>query len=332
MHWRGQTNVETPFMDGVPLVTQCPIGAYTTFQYKLRASSPGTHSYHAFSDLDRSSGLYGALIVRKAERLEENINNFDVDHKDHVLVLSESKGTILINGVGPTGAPLSVFSVKESTNNRFRVIYASGTSCSLTLNLEDHLVKVIAIDGHSVKHTQVSSVKLTKGETLDFILTADQRPSSYFIKVRSSCKSKNLIGKAIVAYKGSSVEPNVESLDLTSHLVKLDTGDCKTKNGKVCLEDIHNIEEINQKLLSVDARIYLGFDSVSINKKSGKLIKMFLKFNDGKIFCLLNIMLFLQFFYFSFNLFQVFLLCMTQKIYFKISGIDYCIVKFLQNL
>jgi len=47
MHWRGQTQVEMPYMDGAPLITQCPISSYTTFQYKFRASTPGTHLWHA---------------------------------------------------------------------------------------------------------------------------------------------------------------------------------------------------------------------------------------------------------------------------------------------
>lgn len=43
VHWRGQSQRETPFMDGAPMITQCPINSFTTFQYKLRASNPGTH-------------------------------------------------------------------------------------------------------------------------------------------------------------------------------------------------------------------------------------------------------------------------------------------------
>ncbi|XP_029665348.1 laccase-23-like [Formica exsecta] len=52
VHWRGQTQMEMPYMDGVPLITQCPIPSYTTFQYKFRASSPGTHLWHVHQDID----------------------------------------------------------------------------------------------------------------------------------------------------------------------------------------------------------------------------------------------------------------------------------------
>jgi FtsP/CotA-like multicopper oxidase with cupredoxin domain len=49
IHWRGQPQKETPVMDGVPMVTQCPIPSSTTFQYKFRASRAGTHLWHAFT-------------------------------------------------------------------------------------------------------------------------------------------------------------------------------------------------------------------------------------------------------------------------------------------
>jgi hypothetical protein len=38
-------------MDGVPMVTQCPIPSSTTFQYKFRASRAGTHMWHAHTGI-----------------------------------------------------------------------------------------------------------------------------------------------------------------------------------------------------------------------------------------------------------------------------------------
>lgn len=43
VHWRGQHQSDTPYMDGVPMITQCPIPCFTTFQYKFRAKEAGTH-------------------------------------------------------------------------------------------------------------------------------------------------------------------------------------------------------------------------------------------------------------------------------------------------
>jgi FtsP/CotA-like multicopper oxidase with cupredoxin domain len=37
----------TPYMDGVPMVTQCPISEYTTFRYDFTATRVGTLYWHS---------------------------------------------------------------------------------------------------------------------------------------------------------------------------------------------------------------------------------------------------------------------------------------------
>lgn len=49
IHWHGIEQKGTPFMDGVPMVTQCPISYGSSYKYSFRASSPGTFFYHADS-------------------------------------------------------------------------------------------------------------------------------------------------------------------------------------------------------------------------------------------------------------------------------------------
>jgi len=43
LHWHGQIQKNTFYMDGVSRVTQCPIGPGETFTYKFTASEAGTH-------------------------------------------------------------------------------------------------------------------------------------------------------------------------------------------------------------------------------------------------------------------------------------------------
>lgn len=38
-------------MDGVPLVTQCPISPASSFRYNFIAENPGTHFYHSHSGI-----------------------------------------------------------------------------------------------------------------------------------------------------------------------------------------------------------------------------------------------------------------------------------------
>lgn len=49
IHWHGIEQKGTPYMDGVPMVTQCPINYGGKYKYAFIASSPGTFFYHAHS-------------------------------------------------------------------------------------------------------------------------------------------------------------------------------------------------------------------------------------------------------------------------------------------
>lgn len=211
IHWRGQPQLETPFMDGVPMVTQCPIPSYTTFQYKFRAAAPGTHLYHAHSGAEASDGLYGAFVVRQADKFDPQKEHYDFDLNEHVMVISEwSHGfaiqsildslplpveSVLVNGKGvhkdksldiesDIAAPLSVFSVTPGKRYRFRVAYAGGVKgCPITLAIEDHPLLLIALDGHPVVPKEINSLILGKGERADFVLNSDKDVDSYWIKV-----------------------------------------------------------------------------------------------------------------------------------------------------
>ncbi|XP_062618572.1 uncharacterized protein LOC134280160 [Saccostrea cucullata] len=63
IHWHGITQRGTPFMDGVDMISQCPILPKQTFEYRFVASPVGTHWYHSHTGSMRSDGLAGALIV-----------------------------------------------------------------------------------------------------------------------------------------------------------------------------------------------------------------------------------------------------------------------------
>ncbi|KAI6657336.1 L-ascorbate oxidase-like [Oopsacas minuta] len=66
IHWHGLRQFNTPWMDGVGLVTQCNIGAFTSFQYKYIAAPSGSYWYHSHSGTQRADGLFGALIIRES--------------------------------------------------------------------------------------------------------------------------------------------------------------------------------------------------------------------------------------------------------------------------
>ena len=105
IHWRGQPQKETPMMDGVPMVTQCPISSSTTFQYKFRASRAGTHMWHAhtgtWTDCNgrkRSSAIWRKvfivskwLLFFEAIRIDIYTNVAFVTYRTHFLAIATTK-------------------------------------------------------------------------------------------------------------------------------------------------------------------------------------------------------------------------------------------------
>ena len=64
VHWHG-IPLANP-MDGVPDITQPPVGSGESFTYKFEANPPGTYFYHSHVGLQLDRGLFGPLIIEEA--------------------------------------------------------------------------------------------------------------------------------------------------------------------------------------------------------------------------------------------------------------------------
>ena len=73
IHWHGIHQRRTPWMDGVGLISHCPIKAGSSFRYIFNATPPGTHWYHSHTGVQRTDGLFGALIVKESSNNLETI-------------------------------------------------------------------------------------------------------------------------------------------------------------------------------------------------------------------------------------------------------------------
>ncbi|CAK9831518.1 LCC4 [Anthophora retusa] len=237
IHWRGQSQIESPYMDGVPLITQCPIPSYTTFQYKFRASAAGTHLWHSHAGADIANGIFGALIVKQADIRDPHRPLYDIDDPNHVVLISQwqhlpvitftegdvEPATLLVNGKGrqPNGpnVPYTRFTVIPGRRHRFRVANAGGAgTCPITISIDAHPLLLIALDGHPVEPRQVTSITLAKGERADFILKANKAIASYWMNLYTSkeCGTNPINGAAILNYKGNSMKeplPVTETID-----------------------------------------------------------------------------------------------------------------------
>lgn len=63
MHWHGFLQSDTPWMDGVPGVTECPIVPGQSYTYSFNASMYGSTWYHSHYSAQYSSGVVGPMVI-----------------------------------------------------------------------------------------------------------------------------------------------------------------------------------------------------------------------------------------------------------------------------
>lgn len=162
LHWHGILQRGTPWMDGVPMLTQCLIQAPNVFRYAFVANDTGTKFYHSHSGENKVDGIFAPLIIRKPIRTEPDALQYECDNHEHVIVLSDwlhlpamqyvpglqslgnTPDSLLINGRGrwkdPTtnvrkDVPLSIFRMNGCRSFRFRLINAANGVCPLQLQV-----------------------------------------------------------------------------------------------------------------------------------------------------------------------------------------------------
>ncbi|XP_047346346.1 laccase-5-like isoform X3 [Vespa velutina] len=298
IHWRGQSQIETPCMDGTPLVTQCPIPSYTTFQYKFRASAAGTHLWHAHAGADITNGVFGSLIVRQADIRDPQRAFYDVDDPNHVILVTHwqhspemsldhghtKPAILLVNGKGRQmngpKVPYTTFTVVPGRRHRFRAANAGGAgSCPITISIDNHSLYLITLDGQPVEPRYVTSITLAKGERADFILKASKKISSYWMNVNTpkKCGTSSVYGAAIVKYKGSPVDrlQSIHSDDITvdqsedqemeTNRIAMTTVYDEACNNpeNLCINEVRGMRKMPKSLTTkTDLTIYLPINNV----------------------------------------------------------------------
>lgn len=221
-------------MDGVNMVTQCPVVAHTSFEYYFEAESHGTHFWHAHAGLQRSDGFFGPIVVHQYEEANAHKSLYDYDLQEHVITVTDwLNGTsiekfaghhhndgdnkprsILINGKGVLQdiyddqnvafkTPRAVFSVEKGMRYRFRIINAGILYCPIEVSVDKHNLTVVASDGNDVEPHEIESLIIMAGERYDFIVDANQAIDNYWIRAKgfADCSNNKVFQTAILNYK-----------------------------------------------------------------------------------------------------------------------------------
>lgn len=235
VHWHGLYQRNTPFMDGVPFITQCSILPGQTFTYKFQAYPKGTFWYYSTTGLQRIDGASGALIVRPrgADSTTEQILQvqewYDNIHSNGASLLANlGEGThhgkhlvspdgaiyhsifiptnALINGKGEVNE-LPFYTFKGHGNNSFLFrTMATGTVLPFKISIDGHKLKIIEANGYRVKSINVDSVILNPGERIVFTTNRlDSRTNNFWIRATTVNVNNSIKIRAIIRYDENEV-------------------------------------------------------------------------------------------------------------------------------
>ncbi|KAG6448378.1 hypothetical protein O3G_MSEX005450 [Manduca sexta] len=322
VHWHGVEQRGTPFMDGVPMVTQCPVEYGTTYKYLFVASSPGTFFYHADSVAHQSDGVYGLLVVNQPQPLEPHASIYDFDRGNENSLLIGAKFPVPLTGsledtsqIQPNA--LVINSDEETTKlfvlpgyaYRLRLINAVAIECPVTINIDSHDLMIIATDGKPVKPVMTHNVQLYPGERMDVVVRMSQSSGGYWVRARGADSCAGLTATAMLLYSGFNYTSMLldKQNDPRQHQ---DTDIDLTINGQMLessknTKDASHSPEVKSVYLSIDKNVVnvkdndFRYISDAIPKKPYYPAPMFLKDNgvvqiNGKSFLYPNAPILLQ--------------------------------------
>ncbi|KAH8925866.1 multicopper oxidase [Atractiella rhizophila] len=201
VHWHGMYQNSTPWMDGVPGMTQCPIAAADdssngTFVYEFVAQDYGTYWYHSHSAVQYTDGLQGPLIVHSPDDPLKRDVDFDVEevimmtdwyHDEASTIVTElldsgyqgsvaapSPQSALLNGQGIYNCSLIDDSLVDDTSGNCTTpdsypVFSINPSTKYRLRLINsgsHAQFYFSIDEHTLNVTEADSTPVSGADAV----------------------------------------------------------------------------------------------------------------------------------------------------------------------
>ncbi|PZC81713.1 hypothetical protein B5X24_HaOG212157 [Helicoverpa armigera] len=276
IHWHGVEQKGTPYMDGVPMVTQCPIGYGQTFKYAFVATSPGTFFYHADSVSHQSDGVYGSLIINQPQPLEPHSSLYDYDRSGENTLTIAAKfpelltaklddvsrlkpDALMINGDGD----ISKIVVLAGFAYRLRIINAIAIECPVIVNIENHEMVVIATDGKPTKPVLARNVELYPGERMDVVVRASEEGGGYWIMTHGIGACAGLAANAMLIYSGFNYTAMLQENQNEFSQAKWESDLVVGGQMLESLQDVSHAAEVKS--------VYLGIDRNVVKVKDGDI-------------------------------------------------------------
>jgi iron transport multicopper oxidase len=190
LHFHGLRQINTNFMDGASMVSQCPVIPGLSIKYEFVVTEPGTYWYHSHNMGQYPDGLRGVLIVNDpqdpyCEDYDEEVIVTVTDWY-HSLTLPLAQNMLLPSNTNFTPPIPESFLINEGKDfnipfqvgktYRVRVISFAALA-SFMINFDSHTMDVIMTDGSYVQKQVVDTLRVAPAQRYDFLLTSKKEDS-----------------------------------------------------------------------------------------------------------------------------------------------------------
>nr|GME04577.1 laccase-14-like [Ipomoea batatas] len=230
IHWHGIKQVRYPWSDGPEYITQCPIAPGTNFSQRIELSDEeGTVWWHAHSDWSRAT-VHGAVVIYPKNG---TVYPFPKPDDEIQIILGEwwksdiqavldqflatggdpnTSDAYLINGQPGDLYPCSnndtyKLTVEYGKTYLLRMVNAVMNNI-LFFSIANHQITVVGTDGAYTKPLTSDYITISPGQTIDFLLHANQTPNHYYMAAKAynsagAISFDNTTTTAVLQYTGN---------------------------------------------------------------------------------------------------------------------------------
>ncbi|XP_031115582.1 laccase-15-like [Ipomoea triloba] len=207
IHWHGIKQPRYPWSDGPEYITQCPIAPGANFSQRINLSDEeGTVWWHAHSDWSRAT-VHGAVIIYPDNGTEYPFPQPDAEipiilgewwKSDIQAVLDE----FLASGGGPNNSDAYLINGQPGdlypcpVNDTYKLTVEYGKTYLLRMvnavmnnilffSIANHQITVVGTDGAYTKPLTSDYIAISPGQTIDFLLHANQTPNHYYMAAKA---------------------------------------------------------------------------------------------------------------------------------------------------
>ncbi|KAF2154467.1 multicopper oxidase [Myriangium duriaei CBS 260.36] len=206
MHWHGFLQTGTPWYDGAPGVTHCPIAPGQTFTYRFRAELYGTTWWHSHYTAQYLNGLLGPIVIHGPKTASYDIDVGPILLSDwfHDYYVNLVRQVFVASEVGPIFPPMAdnmliqgksdypcnattlkctpdagfaEFKFQSGKKHLLRLVNTAAEAI-IFFSIDNHNITVIANDFVAVEPYQTDLVVLGVGQRTDIIVEGNGSPNS----------------------------------------------------------------------------------------------------------------------------------------------------------